>query len=61
MRAGSRATSSEESLDSSSDMEQIAKLFTRLAAYSKMRDRQLFKEVRRHCLYGLAWLASVSL
>ena len=55
VRAGSRATKSEQSLDPSSDMEQIAKLFTRLAAYSKMRDRELFKEVRKyHCLYGSA-------
>ena len=52
VRAGSRATSPEQLLDSLSDMEQIAKLYTRLATYSKMRDRELFKEVRPfYCLY----------
>ena len=52
---GSRAAKSEECLDPSCDMEQVAKLFTRLAAYSKMRDRELFKEVRQyHCMYGPA-------
>ena len=52
VRAGSRAISPEQSLDSSSDMEQIAKLFTSLAAYSKMRDRELFREVRQfYCSY----------
>ena len=55
MREGSEATKSEESLDYSSDMEHIAKLLTRLAAYSKMRDRELFREVSQcHCLCGLA-------
>ena len=46
VRLGSRATKPEQRLDSSCAMEQVAKLFTRLAAYSKMRDRELFKEVR---------------
>ena len=66
-RAGSRATSSEPPLDSSSDMEQVAKLFTRLAAYSKMRDRELYKEVRQYvrmvdnlsCLIILILLVSI--
>ena len=35
-------------------MEQIAKLFASLAAYSKMRDRELFREVRQfYCSYWL--------
>lgn len=62
MRPGSTASKSARSLDPSSDMEQIAKLFTRLAAYSKMRDRELFREVRRYqCLRESVKLAIVLL
>ena len=55
VRLGSRAIESKQCLDPSCDMEQVAKLYTHLAAYSKMRDRELFKEVRQyHFIYGSA-------